>query len=145
MVDRGQVFDDPALSLHAFSAPHAGNANLHAQRGFFTLWGHTLAEFDETHVVPPLDECAKTLLRFDLSLGEAPKLLYLLAREGIHGASLFPGYGGVARLLQEIRRWPVEFQPDDLRAVASFNAFPEGAEDALAAIERGEPDDEDTA
>jgi hypothetical protein len=45
------------------------------------------------------------LLLFTLPIEQAPVLLRLLAKEEVNGASLFPGYAGVAKGMLEERHW----------------------------------------
>ena len=45
------------------------------------------------------------LLHFTLPIREAPVLLRLLAKDGVSGTALFPGYAGVVSGLQEERFW----------------------------------------
>ena len=93
------------------TTPTATNPNLHAQRGVFTL--HRPSEVDlKAPVVPePLESVAtrlqeehnihQHLVEFSLTVDEAPRLLRLLAFEGVDAASLFPGYAGVVRAMKE--------------------------------------------
>jgi hypothetical protein len=45
------------------------------------------------------------LIHFTLPIGQAPVLLRLLAKEGVSGVTLFPGYAGVAAGMEEERFW----------------------------------------
>lgn len=98
----------------------AGNANLHAQRGIFTLFRP--ASLDVELDRRPLDQVLRDiarhdriekgewLKRFTLPSREAGALMILLADEGITAASLFPGLGGAVislheRLLSSALRW----------------------------------------
>jgi hypothetical protein len=45
------------------------------------------------------------MYHFTLPIDEAPRLLRLLALEGISASTLFPGYGGVVKALQEESLW----------------------------------------
>lgn len=93
------------------TAPTATNPNLHAQRGVFTL--HRPSEIVlKAQVLPePLESVAtrlqgknnidQHLIEYSLPVNEAPKLLRLLAIEGVDAAALFPGYAGVVRAIEE--------------------------------------------
>ena len=89
------------------TAPQATNPNLSAQAGFFTL--------DRLNRGVPLEKLLNRLSRknvlgtllYKLTLpkSEAPKLLGILADEGVSAASVFPGYGGVAESIFEHSLW----------------------------------------
>jgi hypothetical protein len=97
------------------TAPYASNPNLRAQEGVHIALafqnpnmsapadrddlGEFLAEINEA-VIPA---GRPALLKFVLSTGEAPSLLWQLAKEGVSAARLFPGYGGAARAALETR------------------------------------------
>lgn len=51
-----------------------------------------------------LDELP-AMWKLALPHSEAPRLLRLLGLDGVNAASVFPGYGGVVRSLEEQRRW----------------------------------------
>lgn len=91
-------------------APHAGNPNLHAQNGIFTILRTQLLGADEEEPPLPLWDAEN----FDVSAltlpwGEAPALLYLLSHLGVSAASVFPGFAGVVESLDEEKYWPREF------------------------------------
>ena len=92
-----------------YDAPGSTNPNLHAQAGLFTVLHHTedrgLEEF--LAAVTAIGRPAPSLRRLTLEIEEAPKLLRLLSREGIDGASMFPGVDGVVRAMREITQWDV--------------------------------------
>jgi FRG domain len=107
----------PGFRIVLVTAPRSTNPNLHAQLGIFTLVKRDVdpkAEVDRTPL-NILGEELKPRLRmyhFTLPIIEAPKLLRLLALEGISASSLFPGYGGVVKALREESLWdrkPSEF------------------------------------
>jgi hypothetical protein len=106
---------DEDMKLHNFvveivRAPHAGNPNLHAQHGLFTLLHAAHAGWNDPESRVPA-ESAENLQVSALSLpwAEAPALLYLLSHMGITAASVFPGFGGVVESLDEEKYWPKEF------------------------------------
>ena len=93
------------------TSPAAGNPNLFAQQGVFSLYRPPIVEAAEPVDRRPLDAIvaerpsAQVLLHFTLPIDESPVLLRLLAKEGVSGASLFPGYAGVAAGMHEERYW----------------------------------------
>jgi hypothetical protein len=101
----------PEDRIEVVTAPAAGNPNLYAQQGIFSLYRPPAIDPNEAVDRRPLDlilrerPSAQVLLQFTLPVTEAPKLLRLLAKEGVSGASLFPGFAGVAAALQEERFW----------------------------------------
>jgi FRG domain-containing protein len=110
--DRGRI---PLLSLFAVvTAPAAGNQNLHAQKGVFTLHlpptMKTTSPADRRPMEQILvdEDVQVTLTKFVLPIARARGLLRLLAFEGISAAELFPGYGGVVKALAERRLWAPE-------------------------------------
>jgi hypothetical protein len=98
-------------SVELVTAPAASIPNLRAQKGVFTLC--CPQEINPEGLVDrrPLDKVLQASLSviefhvFKLPVTEAPKLLRLLAKEGVSGAMLFPGYGGVATGLKEQQLW----------------------------------------
>jgi hypothetical protein len=105
-LQRAAFADDD--DFHVFyQAPGGTNPNLNAQAGLFT---HHHAEEDW-----PLDvylnklrenrPSVPTLQRYLLPIEQAPRLLRLLALEGITGSSMFPGTDGVVRALRERALW----------------------------------------
>lgn len=97
------------------TAPAASNPNLRAQLGVFTLCRKDQVALDAQAEREPMDcvvrnlkaqdDIHNRLIEFSLPICESPKLLRLLARESIDGATLFPGYGGVAKALREKQYW----------------------------------------
>ena len=109
------------------TAPASSNPNLHAQQGLFsrmegenahslpvddfvrlaavaaTTWEykawHNLRGMNPNLILRPI---MRHLL---LPQREAPKLLRLLANEGVTGATMYPGYDGVVRGLREEALW----------------------------------------
>lgn len=124
---RERSVDGAALSTQ--TAPAASNPNLHAQQGLFTRIGgenaHRLPVDDfvrlavtaaTTWKYEPWDNLegrnpnliARPIMRrLLLPQIEAPRLLRLLANEGVTGATMFPGYDGVVRGLREEALWDV--------------------------------------
>lgn len=99
---------DTGFSL--VTAPSAGNPNLRAQRGVFLLHrSATKIELGKNFECKPIEEkLAGTplqLLQFTLPAIETPRLLRLLARDGVSGAALFPSYEGAAKAAQEELWW----------------------------------------
>lgn len=115
----------PILSI--VNVPTAGIPNLRAQMGLFTLLGPmrpTLSlPIDHPHredvnkpvqviglekVLGARDVSSLVLTKLALPYSEAPSLLRLLARENISGATLYPGYGGAAKLTEERELWELD-------------------------------------
>jgi hypothetical protein len=100
----------PSARIAVVYPPRAGNPNLYAQRGVFTL---TRGTIDETR--QPLEQTLghlspiSRMRKFTLPGKQAPQLLRLLALEGISAATLFPGYSGAAAGLLEERVWDKRF------------------------------------
>ncbi len=104
------------------TAPQATNPNLSAQAGVFTLsrtshddvgladvLRHHVVEMEDNPVQPGpplwLLSACPALLHLTLPRGEAPRLLRLLALEGISAATVYPGYKGVVEAIEERRWW----------------------------------------
>jgi hypothetical protein len=113
------VFDGNITQLRPVELPRAGNANLHAQAGLFTLGRWSLLppkDGDKVKFLPvdkllelivedePFDH--PVLYKFTLPRSEAGALLMWLSHEPVTGAILFPGLDGVARDVRDRRRWP---------------------------------------
>jgi hypothetical protein len=115
---------DPRCVIHIITPPYAGNPNLAAQKGTFTLatgpalvtapterlahddvFQHIIARIGDVETrrlvlnVPASSRVIFT--RFLLSLREAPGLLKILARRGYDANRLFPGYGGSVLAIEE--------------------------------------------
>jgi hypothetical protein len=101
------------------TAPRAGNPNLHAQEGLFTL--HMSGGNDDIADGTPFDDVLMQMssklgerfvwtpadmLRFTLPKIEAPRLMKLLAAEGVSAAKLLPGFGGAAQAVLDRQYWP---------------------------------------
>jgi len=102
----------PFLSLFAVvTAPAAGNENLRAQKGVFTLHLPAAMKVADPADRRPMDQILVdedvqvTMTRFTLPIARSRELLRLLAFEGISAAELFPGYGGVVKALGERQLW----------------------------------------
>jgi len=107
--------DKPAVIR--VSVPSAGNPNLHAQQGLFTLDNPALFDWTSSLVdLNPLDIKLKAsavnpvtepvMIKFELPIFHAPHLLALLARERVSAARYFPGYRGIAEAIRETE-WQV--------------------------------------
>ena len=117
------------VRLTIVTAPTASNPNLAAQQGLFTRCGgeeagnfavddliQRGAEAGKRRQYRPFDAEGGTdpnviprplMRRLTLPRREAPKLLRLLAYEGVTGATMYPGFGGVARAMRERALWDV--------------------------------------
>lgn len=100
------------------TAPQASNRNLAAQAGLFTVVRHRHEGVGLDSVLaarmadPELQilggrgvEKNPVMWKLTLPHAEAPRLLKILALDGVSAASVFPGYAGVVRSLEEQRRW----------------------------------------
>jgi len=102
---------EPNHRVLLVTAPRSTNSNLHAQKGLFTLIINRevdpIARVDRSpmNVIGESLKPRFRLLHFTLPVEESPRLLRLLALEGINAANLFPGYGGVVRALEEETLW----------------------------------------
>ncbi len=103
--------------------PRATNPNLHSQGGIFTFdpaspqdpaltpaLDETLVEVDR--LVDPgvmagyyKDYAYPVLRRFTVPIEHGPKLLRMVANEGVTAASIYPGIKGVVLALEERRLW----------------------------------------
>lgn len=92
---------------HFYEAPAGTNPNLVAQAGLFSF----LADEAEPSMEAQNADLAKRgekalrLRRLSLPVSEAPRLLRLVAEEGVTGASMFPGPDGVVRAMRETTLW----------------------------------------
>ncbi len=97
-------------SIKIVTAPGAGNQNLCAQEGVFTLLvprqdaaPAPIPSMSIDEYVRGLSEDVPTALlhRFTLDTGHAWELMDLLGCEGVSASSVWPGYGGVAQEVRE--------------------------------------------
>lgn len=125
------LFGDPELEnlpIVPIVAPHANNANLHAQDGLFTLV-RQLPKADlekgfdpERNYDAPLDQiapmykvtnssdanlggCRPIIYRITLPWSEAGDLMDQLSQEGINAATIYPGFDGVVTALKQERKY----------------------------------------
>jgi hypothetical protein len=100
-----------APTAELVTAPHATNPNLHAQDGVFTLFRPAAIDLDSEVDRRPFDEQIKHTMvikeeqtifyEITLHIAYAQSVLWLLAKEGITAARLFPGYGSCQTLFEE--------------------------------------------
>jgi len=93
-----------------YEAPGGTNPNLQAQAGLFTSH-YSVGELSLEQYLVSMNNNAKgspSLRRLTLPTREAPRLLRLLAEEGIDGASMFPGPAGVVRAMRERTLWDTQ-------------------------------------
>jgi hypothetical protein len=105
--------DLPITNLRFITSPLADNKNMLAQNGLFTVekaYPAQLAHPCEVSDIEALLEAQHETTRekmkmkcFLLSVDEAPKLLWLLAREGVSAGRLFPGYDGIAKAIRQLK------------------------------------------
>jgi hypothetical protein len=105
------------------SAPHASNPNLHAQSGIFSLRSVGTMRDGEATMNTPIDQVLRqipshsrifptpVMFHFTVPTSQAPKILWLLAKEGITTARLFPGYAGIVRSIEEEALWQNPYLP----------------------------------
>jgi hypothetical protein len=113
------LYSSAACDMVLKTAPRASNPNLHAQSGVFTMIRGTYAPLlgVETFVgglvtikeggVVPIPR--PWMHRVELPSEHWKHLLSLLHDEGIDGASMFPGYDGVAKAMWERSHWRRDF------------------------------------
>jgi hypothetical protein len=104
-------------TIEFVEAPYAGNPNLQAQRGVFTVVRHyrqpaalplptiedVLDRYEEDPETIPGN--APWMRRITLPWQQAPALLRLLDGFNINAATLFPGYDGVVKAIEEREWW----------------------------------------
>jgi hypothetical protein len=105
----------PRRQVVLVSAPGAGNPNLRAQRGLFMLDRPDTLDPSAPVDDMPIDQVLaqtiawmkqdRLLHELRLPIEQAPRLLRLLAKESITGATLFPGFDGVIKALGEMQDW----------------------------------------
>ena len=103
----------PISNLRFISSPLADNKNMLAQDGLFTVekaypsqMAHRCEQSDIESLLDRQLETTRERMRlkcFLLTVEEAPKLLWLLARDGISAGRLFPGYDGVAKAIRQLK------------------------------------------
>jgi hypothetical protein len=114
-----------AEGFYLITAPTFANANLRAQRGAFVLHRPKgEIDFGPRFTCTPIEQKSELagkstdLVQFTLPVREAPRLLRLLAKDGICGAGLFPSYEGAAKAAREETWWdccdPI-WEQDDCR------------------------------
>lgn len=93
--------------IEIVTAPAAGNPNLYAQKGLFTLFrSDRLTEIDRRSIDEILLEAQLyryELFHFTLPVTQAADLLRLLSYQDITAATVYPGYGGAAKAVFEER------------------------------------------
>jgi hypothetical protein len=104
---RDDIVRSKSGHLQVYVPPGGTNPNLRAQAGVFTyLVGEADPSIEGFVAKPHADSVpAPKLLRFTLPVGEAGKLLRILASDGVHGASMFPGADGIVRAMREEAQW----------------------------------------
>jgi hypothetical protein len=89
-----------------YEAPGGTNPNLQAQAGLFTSQYIVGEDSLERYFARKKTE-RPYLRRVTLPTPAAPRLLRLLAEEGIDGASMFPGPDGVVKAMRERTLWDI--------------------------------------
>jgi FRG domain len=107
----------PSGIVEVVTTPYANNRNLAAQRGIHLLYRSpkTLKAMEIVqrnplddvlqHVHATVIDYTNALYKFTLPATEAGQLLRLVAKYGVTGATMFPGFDGVARAMRERRLW----------------------------------------
>jgi hypothetical protein len=104
---------EPTLAI--VEAPFESNPNLRAQRGIFSLLTYHTARKQTDFHLPSIEEVisayegskhnrmpnAPWLRKLTLPHAQAPSLLRLLNQFNVNAATLFPGYDGVVRSIEE--------------------------------------------
>jgi hypothetical protein len=110
---------ETAPDVEIVRAPRAPNPNLSAQAGLFTVARHVhenvcLADviYDTVKARSPMLASTTLVWQLTLPASEACKLTAMLHLEGVHAASVFPGFAGVAEAIRE-REW-VAGHPDSM-------------------------------
>lgn len=115
--DTDEQSSRPDGVVEVVTTPYGSNRNLAAQRGVHLLYrfhetpqAKTIASrdpFDHAlqRVHASMIDYTKSLYKFVLAETEAGALMRLLARHGVTGATLFPGFDGVARAMWEHDHW----------------------------------------
>lgn len=107
----------PTGTIEVVTTPYGNNRNLAAQRGVHLVYrrrGKLRASdlaardaFDDAlqYIHAANIDYTKALYKFSLPASEAGALLRLIAKHGATGATLFPGFDGVAKAMWEVSRW----------------------------------------
>lgn len=103
--------EESAEGPNFYEAPAATNPNLRAQSGLF-VWSFLSekmpsidARFAQHATAGRYKPESKQFRRITLPVSEAPKLLRLLAIEGITAATMFPGPAGIVDAMRERAYW----------------------------------------
>jgi FRG domain len=111
--DETIIKHQPGGFIEVVTTPYANNRNLAAQKGIHLLYKLAASPSPKAIVRrDPFDDAlqrahvamidhTKTLFKFVLSASEAPNLLELLTKHGVSGATMFPGFDGVAKAMKE--------------------------------------------
>lgn len=115
-IEMAKLIGDEIIPLHYITPHYAGNKNITAQKGLFTLVTEKIiyTSIDKPDRIP-LDEKIKPyideriyngrnepiFIKITLPKSEAPSLFNLLTLSGYGTSRLFPGYDGVAKQLLE--------------------------------------------
>ncbi len=104
------------VPIKIVTAPGAGNANLVAQKGLFTLAHEHRCDWTKRASTDSLDVLLwrgyqgfvsehAVVARFELPRTQAPELLTRLSVQGVTAAEHFPGFDGIVAALQERSLW----------------------------------------
>lgn len=103
----------PKRRIKKVTAPGAGNPNLTAQCGLFLLDRPIAVDPKAPVDVTPYDTLleqvaggfSNVLHQLILPARHSPRLMHLLAKMGVCGATLFPGFDGVVSAVKEMAHW----------------------------------------
>jgi hypothetical protein len=101
------------------TAPRSSNPNLHAQAGLFTLVrsGQDSIPLHDVTIDDYVQRAAEVepdlarygggplMRKLTLPISQSPRLLRLLADEGIDASTMFPGYDGIVKSMTEETLW----------------------------------------
>jgi hypothetical protein len=117
-VEDGETVARTTAIVEVVTTPYGNNQNLAAQRGVHLLYRSIEAPspmaivkrdpFDyalQRAHTSAMEDSEKALYKFVLPPTEAANLLRLIAKHGVTGATLFPGFDGVVRAMAEEDHW----------------------------------------
>lgn len=104
----------PPMRVYVVTAPRASNSNLNAQGGLFTTDAVEASSLDAPVTIEPVNVIVSKhatpsnvvrMLHVTAPSAEAGKALRLLHAEEVNAATIFPGFDGVAKALEERSLW----------------------------------------
>jgi hypothetical protein len=115
-------FSSDWKTVSIIRTPGGTSENQAAQSGLFTT--HSITEFGEDYPyeveamedmqdIFNKDDGSSSLIKMTLPVDQAPELLDLCSKLGVHGATLFPGFHGVGRSVRDWANIQVGVRPSD--------------------------------